>query len=156
MKQTSLIDAMVSSTLLHTPPSDITLNTAALFSRFVKHDIEEFNRSKSCPLLSSMLRQFRSCLSGIGSFTVENIKQIGILDSISFTNDSKYGGATFLVSTRKEKDAIISFAGQMWAEENGRPLYWWFKRPVSFKECSEDADDIAVAMHRRCSGAKEY
>ena len=113
MKQTSVIEAMVSSTLLHTPPTDITLKTAALFSRFVKHDIEEFNRSKSCTLLSSLLRQFRCSLSGIGSFTVENIKQIGILNSNSFTKDSKYGGATFLVSTRKEKDAIIYFAGQM-------------------------------------------
>ena len=44
----------------------------------------------------------------------------------------------------------------MWGEENGRPLFWWYKRPVSFDGCSEDADDIAQAMHQRCPGAKGY
>ena len=95
-------------------------------------------------------------MPGIGSFTTEDIKRIGILDSQTLTKDSKFGGATFLVSTRKEKDAIISFAGKMWAEENNRPLYWWYKRPVSFSGCSEDADDIAQSMHQRCSGVKKY
>ena len=51
-------------------------------------------------------------MPGIGSFTTEDIKRIGILDSQTLTKDSKFGDATFLVSTRKEKDAIISFAGK--------------------------------------------
>ena len=156
VKQTSLIEAMVSSLLLHTPATEITLKTTALFSRFRKFELQEFTRCKSRSPLSSLLRQFRNCLSRIGSLTAEDIKRIGILDGQTLTKDSKFGDATFLVSTRKEKDAIISFAGKMWAEENNRPLYWWFKRPVSFSGCSEDADDIAQSMHRRCSGAKEY
>ena len=44
----------------------------------------------------------------------------------------------------------------MWAEENNCPIYWWYKRPVSSKWCSEDADDVAESMHQRCSGSKEY
>ena len=55
-KQTPLIQAMVSSTLLHTPSTKLSMKTAALFSRFVKYDFEEFNRSKSCTLLSSFLK----------------------------------------------------------------------------------------------------
>ena len=156
VKQTSLIEAMVSSLLLHTPATEITLKTTALFSRFRRFELQEFNRCKSRSLLSSLLRQFRSCLPGIGSSTADDIKRIGVLDSQTLRKDSKFGDATFLVSTRKEKDAIISFAGKMWAEENNRPIYWWYKRPVSFKGCSEDADDIAQSMHQRCSGAKEY
>ena len=123
---------MVSSTLIHTPPSESTLKATALLSRFVKYDIEEFKRSNSCTLLSSLLRQFRSCLSGLGSFTFGDIKRIGVLDSKTFEDDSKFGDATFLVSTRKEKDAMISFAGKMWAEENNSPVYWWYKRPAIF------------------------
>ena len=122
----------------------------------MKYDIEEFKRSNSCTLLSSLLRQFRSCLSGLGSFNIGDIKRIGVLDSKTFEYDSKFGDATFLVSTRKEKDAMISFAGKMWAEENNRPVYWWYKRPVIFEGRNEDADEIAEAMHQRCSGAKEY
>ena len=87
-KQTPLIQAMVSSTLLHTPSTKLSMKTAALFSRFVKYDLEEFNRSKSCTLLSSLLKQFRSCLSGLGSFTVDDIKQIGVVDSDTFAKDS--------------------------------------------------------------------
>ena len=44
----------------------------------------------------------------------------------------------------------------MWAEEMGRPLFWWYLRPASFDGCGEDADVIAEAMHGRCSGAKGY
>ena len=156
VKQTSLIEAMASSLLLHTPVTEASLKTTALFSRFRKFELQEFVRCKPNSPIASLLRQFRSCLPGIGSFTVEDIKRIGVLDRKTLTDDSEFGDATFLVSTRKEKDAIISFAGKMWAEENNRPLYWWYKRPVSFKGCSEDADNIAQSMHRRCSGAKGY
>ena len=156
VKQTSLIESMVRSTLLHTPTNEMTMKTAALFSRFVKYDLEEFNRSKSCPLLSSLLKQFRSCLSGLGSFTLEDIKRIGVIDAKTFARDGEFGNSTFLVTTRKEKDAIISFAGKMWGEENGQPSFWWYKRPVNFKGCNEDADYIAETMHQRCSSAKGY
>ena len=60
VKQTSLIEAMMSSTLLFTSPSETALESSALFSRFVKYELQEFNRSKSCSLLSFLLRQFRS------------------------------------------------------------------------------------------------
>ena len=156
VKQTCVIESMVRSTLIHTPTNEMTMKTAALFSRFVKYDLEEFNRSKSCPLLSSLLKQFRSCLSGLGSFTLEDIKRIGVVDAKACAKDGQFGNSTFLVTTRKEKDAIISFAGKMWGEENGHPLFWWYKRPVNFKGCNEDADDIAESMHQRCSGAKGY
>ena len=156
VKQKSVIEAMVSSTSLHTPCTELTLKTAPLFSRFVKYDLEEFNRSKGCTLLTSLLKQFRNCLSGRGSFTVEDIKRIGVIDVKTMAKNFKLGESTFLVATRREKDAIISCAGKMWAEEMGRPLYWWYLRPSSFDGCGEDADDIAEAMHRRCSGAKGY
>ena len=134
------------------------MKTTALFSRFRKFKLQEFNGCKSPSLLSSLLRQFRSFLPGIGSgsFTAEDMKRIGVLDSQTLRKDSKFRDATFLVPTRKEKDAIISFAEKMWAEKNNLPLYWWYQRPLSFKGCSEDADDIAQSMHQRFSGAKEY
>ena len=95
-------------------------------------------------------------MSGLGSFTLEDIKRIGVIDAKTFAKDGEFGNSTFLVTTRKEKDAIISFAGKMWGEENGHPLFWWYKRPVNFKGCNEDADDIAESMHQRCSSAKGY
>ena len=101
---------MLSSISLHTPSTELTLKTANLFSRFVKYDLEEFNRSKGCTLLSSLLKQFRTCLSGLGSFTVEDIKRIGIIDIKTLAKDFKLGDSTFLVATRREKDAIISCA----------------------------------------------
>ena len=156
VKQTTLIDSMVRSMLLHTPPTELTLKTTALMSMFAKYDLEEFKRSKTCTLLSSLLRRFRSSFCGNGSFTLEDIKRIGVLSNETFAKDNKFRDASFLVSTRKEKDAVISFAGKKWAEDHCRPIYWWYTRPVSFKGSGEDADDIAESMHQRCYAAKEY
>ena len=55
VKQTPLIQSMVRSTLLHTPPTELTLKTTALMSMFVQFDSEEFKRSDSCTELSSLL-----------------------------------------------------------------------------------------------------
>ena len=68
----------------------------------------------------------------------------------------KFEDATFLDSTRKDNDAMISLGGKMWVDENNHPLYWWYRRPVSLKRYTEDADDIALAVHQRNGGAKEY
>ena len=125
VKQISLIESMVRSTLLHTPPTELTLKTSALMAMFVKFDIEEFKRSNSCSLLSSLLRRFRNSFCGSSSFSLEDIKRIGVLNKQTFVKDDKFRDASFLVATRKEKDAVISFAGKRWAEDHSRPLYWW-------------------------------
>ena len=155
VKQTPLIESMVRSTLLHTPPTELTLKTTALMSMFVKFDLEEFKRSDTCTDLSSLLRRLRNSFSGRSTFTLKDVKRIGVLNNETFTRDKKFRDASFLVATRKEKDAVISFAGKKWAEDHCRPMYWWYARPVSFKGCSEDADVIAEGMHQKCFAAKE-
>ena len=132
------------------------MKATALMSMFAKYDFEEFKRSNTCTLLSSLLGRFRSSFSGRRSFTLEDIKRIGVINKETFVKDNKFRDASFLVSTRKEKDAVISFAGKKWAEDHCRPIYWWYTRPVSFKGSPEDADVIAETMHHRCFAAKEY
>ena len=156
VKQTPLIESMVRSTLLHTPPTELTLKTTALMSMFVRFDLEEFKRSDTCTELSSLLRRLRNSFSGRSTFTLKDVKRIGVLNNETFTRDKKFRDASFLVATRKEKDAVISFAGKKWSEDHCRPMYWWYARPVSFKGCSEDADVIAEGMHQKCFASKEY
>ena len=64
--------------------------------------------------------------------------------------------APFLVATRKEKDAITECASILWAKRHNVPVYYWYKRPTSFKGSTEDADSAAISMMSRCCGVKGY
>ena len=70
--------------------------------------------------------------------------------------DPKFVQAPFLVATRKEKDAITESAGILWAKRHNVPVYWWYKRPTSFKGSPDDADSMAASMSTRCCGVKGY
>ena len=134
VKQEPILDAMVNSTRLYTEPCELSLTTTALMQRFRKFDLTEFNRSKSCKLLSSLLTRLRDFSIKGGSFTVDDIKQIGFLTNKTVRpnegqnrtdEDSKFIEAPFLVATRKEKDAFTESASLLWAKRHGKPVYYW-------------------------------
>ena len=74
VKHDSIFDAMVHSTLVYTKPSEISLATAALIQRFMKFNVTEFNRSKSCKFVSSLLKRFRNFNRKGGSLSVDDLK----------------------------------------------------------------------------------
>ena len=94
-------------------------------SMFVQFDLEQFKRSDTCSELSSLLRRFRNFFSRIGSFTLKDIKRSGVLNNETFRKDTKFRDASFLVATRKEKDAVIAFAGKKWAEDHSRQCFFF-------------------------------
>ena len=49
----------------------------------------------------------RSCLSGLGSFTVEDIKRIGILDSVTLGKDNNT--KIQMHEVNEEKDGFLVF-----------------------------------------------
>ena len=111
VKQDPILDAMVNSTSVYTDPSELSLSVTALMQRFRKFDLTEFNRSKSCTLLSSILTRFRDFNLKGGSLKVDDIKQIGFLTDKTLEEDPKFVEAPFIVATRKEKDAFTESAG---------------------------------------------
>ena len=113
VRQISILDAMVNSTLVYAQPSQLFLTTTALMQRFVKFDLTEFVRSESCPFLTTILTRFRNFNLKGGSISVENIKRIGLLNEGTFSNDPKFIEAPFLVATRREKDAITLSAAKL-------------------------------------------
>ena len=154
VKQDPILDAMVNSTSVYTDPSELSLETTALMQRFRKFDLTKFNRSKSCKLLSSLLTRFRDFSAKEGSLTVDDIRKIGFLTDKTLEEDPKFVEAPFLVATRKEKDAITESAGILWAKRHNVPVYYWYKRPTSFKGSAEDADRAAIAMSSKCCGVR--
>ena len=156
MKQDPILDAMVYSTSVYTEPSELSQATTAIMERFRKFDLTEFNRSKSCTLLSSILTRLRDFNTTGGSLKIDDIKQIGFLTDKTLEEDPKFVEAPFLVATRKERDAITETAGILWAKRHNVPVYYWYKRPSSFKGSPDDADRTAISMSSRCCGVKEY
>ena len=104
VRQLSIMDAMLNTTLTYTEPSDYAIKTTALMRQFRKFELREFTRSQNCPLLSSMLTQFRRPDSEEGSFTEKDIKDIGFASSSTFQSGNPFRHAPFLVATRKERD----------------------------------------------------
>ena len=124
VKQLSIMDAMVNTTLAYTQPSEYAIKTTALMRQFRKFELKEFCRSENCPLLCSILTRFRRTDSKEDSVTIKNIKDIGIATPDTFVSDIKFRDAPFLVATRKERDALTLRAGRIWARKHGIPLYW--------------------------------
>ena len=142
VKQDPILDAMVNSTSLYIEPTELSLLTTALMQRFRKFELTEFNRSKSCKLLSDILTRFRDFSMKGGSLTVNDIKQIGFLtkktlqsNSVEIPSllstqtenvikgDTKFVEAPLLVATRKEKDIFTESAGILWATRHNVPVY---------------------------------
>ena len=55
---------------------------------------------------------------------MEQIKEIGIIDSGTFRDDSSFREATILVTTRRERDKLTETMAQIWTKRKGIPLYW--------------------------------
>ena len=106
VKQLSIMDAMVNTTLAYTQPAEYAIKTTALMRLFRKFELTEFSRSKNCGLLSTILTRFRRFDSNVDSLTVKDIKEIGIASPNTFRSDTQFRDAPFLVATRKERDAL--------------------------------------------------
>ena len=124
VKQLSILDAMVNTTLAYTQPAYYALQTTALMRLFRKFELTEFCRSENCPRLCSILTRFRRTDTKKDSVTVKDIKDIGVATPDTFVSDIKFRTAPFLVATRKERDALTLRAARIWARQHGVPLYW--------------------------------
>ena len=156
VKQLSILDAMVNTTLSYTGPAEYAIKTTALMRLFRKFELTKFCRSENCPLLCSILTRFRRTDSKEDSVTVKDIKDIGVATHDTFAKDVKFRSAPFLVATRKERDALTLRAGRIWARKHGVPLYWWWKRPYRGEDSKEDDDFAAESYSSRCCGTKEF
>ena len=154
VRQEPILDAMVNSTSVYTDPSELSLATTALMQRFRKFDLTEFNRSKSCKLLSSLLTRLRDFSIKGGSFTVDDIKQIGFLTDK--TLQPNLVERPILVTTRKEKDAATVRARKSWAKMHNVPIYYWHERPTGGVGSLEDADNVAEDISSRSCAVKRY
>ena len=125
VRQLSIMDAMVNTTLAYTQPAEYAIKTTALMRQFRKFELREFCRSQNCSLLSSILTKFRRTESKKDSLSMKDIRDIGLASPNTFVSDSRFRDAPFLVATRKERDALTLRAGKIWAKQHGIPLYWW-------------------------------
>ena len=90
VKQLSILDAMVNTTLAYTGPAEYAIKTAALMRLFRKFELSKFCRSENCPLLCSILTRFRRTDSKKDSVTVKDIKDIGVATHDTFVSDIKF------------------------------------------------------------------
>ena len=156
VKQLSIMDAMVNTTLAYTQPAEYAIKTTALMRLFRKFELTEFSRSKNCGLLSTILTRFRRTDSKVDSLTIKDIKDIGTASSNTFVSDTQFRDAPFLVATRKERDALTLQAASIWAKKQGIPLYWWWKRPYRKEHTKEDDDFAAESYSARCCGTRGF
>ena len=156
VRQLSIMDAMVNTTLAYTQPAEYAIKTTALMRQFRKFELREFCRSQNCSLLSSILNKFRRTDSNKDSLTISDIRDIGVASPNTFVSDIQFRDAPFLVATRKERDALTLRAGRIWAKQHGIPLYWWWKRPYRKLDSKDDADFAAESYSSRCCGVREF
>ena len=113
VKQLSIMDAMVNTTLSYTQPAEYAIKTTALMRQFHKFELSEFCRSENCALLSAILTRFRRTDSKVDSLTLKDIKDIGVASPDTFVSDNQFRDAPLLVATRKERDALTLQAGMI-------------------------------------------
>ena len=123
---TSIMSALVQSTHDYSIPDKDILIASSLARHFVKFDLFSFQRSKGCLKLKQLLLRYRSSRTNDPSITMEEIRDIGVLDKTTLTNDPAFRDATVLVSTRRERESLTESMGQLWTKERGIPVYWWY------------------------------
>ena len=124
VKQEPILDAMVNSTHIYTDPTQLSLATTVLMQRFRKFDLTEFNRTKSCALLSSILTRLRDFSNEGGKLTLDDIKQIGFLSDKLLQDRPIFDMKPIMVKTQMEKEAETISAAKIWAKKHNVPIYY--------------------------------
>merc|ERR1711973_320263 len=143
VKQVSLHDALVQSTQHHIAPKEHVMEAATLLARFRKFELTTLHRSEGCMKLKELLLRYRSLENSTTSITMEEIKQIGLLDKEVLTKNPKFKDATMLVTTRRERSELSKKIGKRWAKDHGVPFYWWYLRPSKGGMSNDEADVIS-------------
>ena len=156
VKQVSLHDALVQSTQHYIAPKEHVMEAATLLARFRKFEFTTLHRSEGCMKLKELLLRYRSLENSTPSITMEEIKEIGLLDKEVLTKNSRFKDAVMLVTTRREKSELSKKIGQRWAKDKGVPFYWWYKRPSKGGMSNEEADLISQGMYKYCPDVEGY
>ena len=121
---TSIMTALVQCTHEHVVPEKEVLLASKLGSLFIKFDLTSLLRSKGCIKLKKLLQKYRAVDNEEPSLTMEQIKEIGIIDSGTFRDDSSFREATIIVTAQRERDKLTETMAQIWTKRKGIPLYW--------------------------------
>ncbi|MEL7307595.1 MAG: AAA family ATPase, partial [Pseudomonadota bacterium] len=156
VKQVSLHDALVQSTQHYIAPKEDVMQAATLLARFRKFELTTLHRSEGCMKLKELLIRYRSIENSTSSITMDEIKEIGVLDKEVLTKNTKFKDAVMLVTTRREKSELSKKIGQRWAKDKGVPFYWWYKRPSKGGMSNEEADLISQGMYKYCPDVEGY
>ena len=156
IKQTTIINAMVNSTKMHSNQSDLEMQVEALFGLFAKYELRGFKRSEDCKKLRKLLKKFRDYENAESTLSENDLKRIGILNEKVLKKDPEFRDATILVTTRKERDAINMRSGREWARKHGVPVYFWFQRSSRRTEDPLEADHYAHSMSKFCCGVRAF
>ena len=154
--ETSIMSALVQSTHEYVTPEKDVLLASNLASLFLKFDLNILMRSKGCTKLKELLCRYRSATKSKPSITIDEIRDIGMLNRKTLETDPAFRDATVLVTTRRERESLTETIGQLWAKRNGLPIYWWFKRPSKGDFNRDEADAYAYSMTRKCPDVKSY
>ena len=73
--------------------------------------------------LKELLLRYRSLENSKPSITMEEIKEIGLLNKEVLAKNTKFKDATMLVTTRREKSELSKKIGQRWAKDHSVPFY---------------------------------
>ena len=103
IRQTTIINAMVNSTKMHSDQSDLETQVEALFGLFTKYELRGFKRSEDCRRLRKLLKKFRNYENAEPTLSENDLKRIGILSKDVFQKDPEFRDATILVTTRRER-----------------------------------------------------
>ena len=110
---TSIMSALVQSTHEHVTLDKDVLLASKLASLFLKFDLEILMRSKGCTKLKELLRRYRSAKPSKPSITINDIRDIGMLDKKTLEKDPAFQEATVLVTTRRERETLTETIGQL-------------------------------------------
>ena len=112
VKQDSLHDALVQSTQHYITPKDHVMEAATLLARFRKFELNTLHRSEGCMKLKELLLRYRSSDNSKPCITMEEIKDIGLLDKEVLSKDTSFRDASVLVTTRRERSELCKKIGQ--------------------------------------------
>merc|ERR1712035_134079 len=152
----SLHDSLVQSTQHYIAPKEHVMKAATLLARFKKFELTTLHRSDGCMKLKELLLRYRSLENSTPSITMEDIKDIGLLNREVLAKDTNFKDATMLVTTRREKSELSKKIGQRWAKDHGVPFYWWYKRPGKGGMSNEEADLITQGVYKYCPDVEGY
>ena len=70
-------------------------------------------RSKGCTKLKELLRRYRSATRSKPCITIDEIRDIGMLNKKTLETDPAFQDATVLVTTRRERESLTETIGQL-------------------------------------------